>query len=519
MPVSLVDQARLRRPGSDGPVHDDRLDRSGRAPACSVSRPRAGCSGCVRASRAGPPACLAAERWAAFRFNDLHKSFGAVQALRGVTLHGRARRGARARRRERRGQVHAAQDPRRHRPPRSRRACGSTTCRCIFRARATRSSAASAWSTRRCWRSRTSRSRPTSSRAARSSDRGGRLDEAAMRARTRGSARASCTCRSRPTRAWSTLSAAHAQLRAGRARAGLRLPRARARRADDVADRRGGRSPVRRARATSRRAASRILFVSHRLPEVFRLCDRITVLRDGPYVGTVRRARRRRPTTIVRAMVGREPPARVARRVRPPAAAPGCSIRGLTRRRALRDVSLDVRRGRNRRRSSGWSARAGPSCSKPIFGLRAADARARSRSTASRWRCDRRATAARAGLALVPEDRQRQGLFFNLTHPAQPRAAAVPAKAGVRSDRATARSARSPSAQVEDLADQHAVGRRGCRIRSAAATSRRSSPAKWLATSPRVLLLDEPTKGVDVGAKFEIHDIVREQARRRHGAA
>ena len=58
-----------------------------------------------------------------------------------------------------------------------------------------------------------------------------------------------------------------------------------------------------------------LLFVSHRLPEVFRLCDRITVLRDGGFVGTFDRATTT-PDAIVRAMVGREPPARVAR---PPA--------------------------------------------------------------------------------------------------------------------------------------------------------------------------------------------------------
>ena len=78
---------------------------------------------------------------------------------------------------------------------------------------------------------------------------------------------------------------------------------------------------------------------------------------------------------------------------------------------------------------------------------------------------------------------------------------------GGRADPTRATERREADGCCADWRIKAAGRRRRCPTRSAAATSRRSSLAKWLATTPRVLLLDEPTKGVDVGAKFEIHEI------------
>jgi len=249
-----------------------------------------------------------------------------------------------------------------------------------------------------------------------------------------------------------------------------------------------------------------LLFVSHRLPEVFRLCDRVTVLRDGAAVGTFDTAATD-PDTIVRAMVGREPPQRVARPAADAAAPPALAVRGLTRAPWFTDVTLDVRPGE----IVGVFGLVGSGRTElleTLFGLAGPEGgsievggRPVTLPTARE--------AARAGLAFVPEDRQQQGLFFNLNlrhNLMLPRAE----KAGVV--RIDAREEQTASAaQVAQLAVRTpSVDRLPDSL--SGGNQQKVVVAKWLATGPRVLLLDEPTKGVDVGAKFEIHNIIRANA-------
>jgi len=249
-----------------------------------------------------------------------------------------------------------------------------------------------------------------------------------------------------------------------------------------------------------------LLFVSHRLPEVFRLCDRITVLRDGALAGTFVKAE----TTadeIVRAMVGREPPARVER---PPVdrhAAPALSVRDLARAASFSEISFDVRPGE----IVGIFGLVGSGRTElleTIFGLARPDrGRVLVDGTAVTLRSAR--DAARAGLALVPEDRQRFGLHFNLS---------------IRHNIALARAARAGLGRIrmreEQTVAEGLVGSLGIKTPSvermpdtlSGGNQQKTVAAKWLAVAPKVLLLDEPTKGVDVGAKFEIHNLVRERA-------
>jgi rhamnose transport system ATP-binding protein len=254
-----------------------------------------------------------------------------------------------------------------------------------------------------------------------------------------------------------------------------------------------------------RRRGLTLLYVSHRLPEVFRLCDRITVLRDGTGVGTFGR-NEVGPLDIVRAMVGRDLPPRPA--APPPAPGPPLlTLRGWTRRPGFEDVSLSLRRGE----IVGLFGLVGSGRTElleTLVGLHAPQAgQMELDGRAVRFASPRR--AARAGVVLVPEERQRQGLLFNLglsDNLALPRAVA---RGDVVRHRAEERRTgeallaqwRIKAASLDVTPDTLSGG-----------NQQKVVLARWLATGPRVLLLDEPTKGVDVGAKYEIHGLVAQAA-------
>jgi rhamnose transport system ATP-binding protein len=248
-----------------------------------------------------------------------------------------------------------------------------------------------------------------------------------------------------------------------------------------------------------------LIYVSHRLPEVFRLCDRITVLRDGAHVGTMRREDVG-PADVVRAMVGRDLPAREPM-APPAAAATRLALSGLTRRPCFEGVTLSVHAGE----VVGLFGLVGSGRSElleTLVGLHAADEGAIELDTRPvRFSSPRE--AARAGLVLVPEDRQRQGLLFNLAladNLALPRAEAA-GDVVVRRDRER----RSGEALLSEWRIK-ASGLDATPDTLSGGNQQKVVLARWLATGPRVLLLDEPTKGVDVGAKYEIHGMVRRVA-------
>ena len=337
--------------------------------------------------------------------------------------------------------------------------------------------------------------------------RGGRLDEAAMHARTR-QLLDDLHLPIRPDVRMEHVSAAHAQLvQVARALAFeckvLVLDEPTTSLTDAEADQ------LFRVLTALRGRGVTLLFVSHRLPEVFRLCDRITVLRDGVCVGTFSTPETT-PDAMVRAMVGREPPARVTREIPAQhAGAPALAVRNLSRRPWFEDVSIDVRPGE----ILGVFGLVGSGRSElleTVFGLARADEGTVSVGGATTvFQSARDAT--RAGLALVPEDRQRLGLFFNLN---------------VRHNLALPRAVKQGVARIDERAEidlaSSQVARLSIRTPSIAhlpealsgGNQQKLVAGKWLATDPTVLLLDEPTKGVDVGAKFEIHNIIRGHAAR-----
>jgi rhamnose transport system ATP-binding protein len=248
-----------------------------------------------------------------------------------------------------------------------------------------------------------------------------------------------------------------------------------------------------------------LLYVSHRLPEVFRLCDHVTVLRDGAHVWT-RPIAETTHDDVVRAMVGRDLPPRAAAAAAVSDTGRTLEVERLGRGRWFRDVSLHVNRGEIVA-LFGLVGSGRSELLETIFGIHPADEgaiRVEGRAVAARSARD----AACAGIALVPEERQRQGLFFNLS---------------IRHNLVLPRHAISGDVMIGSTEEEEAqrlvaewrIKAAGVSVTPDALSGGNQQKvvlAKWLATSPKVLLLDEPTKGVDVGAKFEIHEMVRKQA-------
>jgi ribose transport system ATP-binding protein len=260
-----------------------------------------------------------------------------------------------------------------------------------------------------------------------------------------------------------------------------------------------------------------IVYVSHRLEEVFEIADRITVMRNGAIVTTADRA----ATTIgrvVEAMVGTSPAALFPPRpVRPAAggaagssvAPPSIIVGGLTVGDELRDVSFEARPGEivglAGLEGSGVATLLGV-----LFGTR--------RSTAGAIAfADGRAApaspteAARRRISLVPADRRRQGLMLEAsveTNIAQVTVGTLPSRRPWLDRRAMRAAALR---QIKGL-DIRADGPRTIVGRLSGGNQQKVVIGKWLEISPTVFLLDDPTRGVDVGAKREIYRLIRELA-------
>jgi ABC-type sugar transport system ATPase subunit/ribose/xylose/arabinose/galactoside ABC-type transport system permease subunit len=251
-----------------------------------------------------------------------------------------------------------------------------------------------------------------------------------------------------------------------------------------------------------------VLYVSHRLEEVFELADRITVLRDGRRVSTQAVAELDR-TGLVRLMVGRELDAAGSRPGPAGATTPRLEVTGLTRRGAFADVSLAVRGGE----IVGLAGLVGAGrteVARCLMGLDCADAGQVVLDGTVLPAGDVRA-AIRRGLALVAEDRQHEGLV--LAESVRENLVMVACRALSPSWLRRRASERGLAAR---LVAQLGVRTPGLEVAAEALSGgnqQKLALGKWLGTAPRVLILDEPTRGVDVGAKAEIHRLILDLAR------
>jgi ABC-type sugar transport system ATPase subunit len=265
-----------------------------------------------------------------------------------------------------------------------------------------------------------------------------------------------------------------------------------------------------------RAAGTTILYVSHRMPEVTRLCDRITVLRDGRLIKTVERGQASEDQ-LVSLMIGRAFQA-TTRLAREPAAGatavttpdePALRVESLASPGIFQDISFCARSGE----IVGFAGLVGAGRSevaRAIFGL---DHRARGevriRNRPVRLGSIRRSLA--AGLALVPEDRKRQGLVLPMS---------VRANTSMSVLRRLSRLGLLPWRSEARLAERSVrqLGIKTPGIGAAVGTlsggnQQKVAIAKWLARDAPVFIADEPTRGVDVASKAAIHELLADLAR------
>jgi rhamnose transport system ATP-binding protein len=250
-----------------------------------------------------------------------------------------------------------------------------------------------------------------------------------------------------------------------------------------------------------------ILFISHRMDEVFSIADRISVLRDGQFISSKLRAEVTQESAI-RDMVGRQlgeffarPHTQLGERL--------LSVRGLAKEGAFTDINFDVHAGE----VLGFAGLVGArrtDVGLALFGIEPADSgEIELNSTRVSIRSPERAM--QLGIAYVTEDRRHLGLTLpmsiatNITLPTLSRYTSPiglvnrPAEAATAEQYRQRLAIRAPSVHLE--AGKLSGGNQQKVVLS-----------KWLNTRPRLLILDEPTRGIDVGAKAEVHQMIADLA-------
>jgi len=252
-----------------------------------------------------------------------------------------------------------------------------------------------------------------------------------------------------------------------------------------------------------------MVYISHRMEELSQIADRVTVLRDGKYVAT-RPMEGLTRSELIRLMVGRELSA-VFPKTKVPLGSTvletrnlGCSESG------VREISLSVRKGEILG-LAGLVGAGRTELARVLFGLTPADSGTISLN-GREVTIDSPAKAVELGIAYVPEDRRRHGVVLEMP---------------VAANTTLAILKRIATAGLLDFARERKIAqsfvqRFGIKTASldspvgtlSGGNQQKVALARWLATEPSVIIFDEPTQGVDVGAKAEIHRLMGELAGR-----
>jgi rhamnose transport system ATP-binding protein len=258
-----------------------------------------------------------------------------------------------------------------------------------------------------------------------------------------------------------------------------------------------------RAIGSLRARGAGVIYISHRLEELPRVADRVTVLRDGRSVAT-RNIQDVDQAPLIRLMVGRELTAVFPKRP-VPIGAVLLETRGLgSRVGGIRNVNLDVRAGEILG-VAGLVGSGRTELARTLFGLTPADSGEILIEGHAR-RIPSPEEAIRRGIGYVPEDRSHHGVIPPMS---------IAQNTSLASLQAISRHGLLDFAHERKLAANFA-GRLGTKMSSVEApvsslsggNQQKVALSRWLATKPRILILDEPTQGIDVGAKAEVHRLM-----------
>lgn len=249
-----------------------------------------------------------------------------------------------------------------------------------------------------------------------------------------------------------------------------------------------------------------VVFISHKLDEIFRIADRITVLRDGEHIATDY-ADRLTSEQLIQMMVGRDIQGIFQRSERQPGA-PILEVRNLTIHGQFYDINFTLHAGE----IVGFAGLVGSGRTDLVRALFGAEPVESGDVLLAGEPVDisspQRAIA--AGMGLVPENRKEQGLFLQMSvreniviaqtdHLAHNGLLNFGTEQQIASDYIARLDVRTPSAE-QDI------------VNLSGGNQQKTILARWLALNPRVLIVDEPTRGIDIGAKAEIHAILNDLA-------
>lgn len=247
-----------------------------------------------------------------------------------------------------------------------------------------------------------------------------------------------------------------------------------------------------------------VLYISHRIAEIFEICDRVTILRDGSYVNTFH-VSEVTPRQIVEGMVGRELndfyPAKSTE-----SGESLLEVHDLCRYGVFQNISFELRRGE----ILGLSGLVGSGRTEVARAICAIDKldEGEVRFLREPIRFRNYSDAIKHGLCYLTEDRKQQGLFLNLNVKNNINATIIDTLSRhmiLQGKKEVA----NATAYVQRLNIKvHSVGQLISSL--SGGNQQKAMIAKWLSVNPSVIIMDEPTRGIDVGAKSEIHSMLRE---------